>query len=288
MSGEDRYTRLKSLKEFGYEVDWNILSKKSVVIIGVGGVGSLIAEILARCGVGKLILIDFDTVEEVNLNRLFYEIKHIGLQKVTAAREVLQEINPSIDVEIYSTDVCAVEFEKKFEELLKESDLAFSCLDNLPARLYINQKNVKTKREYVDCGASRSGLGGYIHFIHPHISACYACTGTIDLGLKKESAEPCTASLPTTIAMIAALATETALKYFLNFGNIADYLGFNALTDNFIHRKMQKDPNCYICGEKKEYTKKEKEESYEKITKLTENKSVEELIDDLQDEEKSD
>ena len=56
MSEEDRYTRLKSLKEFGYEVNWEDLFEKKILIIGVGGVGSVVAEMLTRCGVGKLYL----------------------------------------------------------------------------------------------------------------------------------------------------------------------------------------------------------------------------------------
>lgn len=62
---------------------------KSVVIVGVGGIGSVTAEMLTRCGIGKLILIDYDTVEIENMNRLFFKPSQCGLSKTEAAYQTL-------------------------------------------------------------------------------------------------------------------------------------------------------------------------------------------------------
>ncbi|MHA1828511.1 MAG: HesA/MoeB/ThiF family protein [Candidatus Heimdallarchaeaceae archaeon] len=280
MKYEDRYSRLKSLKDFGYEVDWEVLFEKTLLIIGIGGVGSLVAEILTRCGVGKIILIDLDYVEAVNLNRLFYKNEHIGQTKVEAAKEILSTVNPNVKILPIFEDICNTNFETKFEQLIKESDLIFSCLDNLPARLYINEKSVKLNRPYIDTGATRSGLGGYVHLVVPRKTACYACTGSIDLG-KDEKGESCTASLPTTIAIIASLASEIGLKYILNFGVVPDYIGFNALTDQFIIQKMKRDDNCYICGEKR-YTETQKEEKMRDLKAMTKGKDLSNILDELE------
>lgn len=80
-----------------------ILSKSTVGIAGIGGLGSNIAVHLARCGIGRLILADFDSVEISNLNRQHYDRRHIGMKKTDAIREVLQHINP--DIELITHDV---------------------------------------------------------------------------------------------------------------------------------------------------------------------------------------
>ncbi len=282
MEDENRYTRLKSLSEFGLEVDWLDLAKMNVLIIGVGGVGSVAAEMLARCGVGELNIIDLDYVEEVNLNRLFYTVDQIGQTKVKAAEDVLKKINSDVEINGYFVDVCSSDFEEKFDELINDNSLTISCLDNLPARLYVNSKCVELNRPYVDSGATRSGLGGYVHLVKPRENACYACTGSIDLGEKKEGKD-CTASLPSTIAIVASFVTEISLKYLLKFGTIPDYIGFNALTDHYLKQTMPNDPNCHVCGDKI-FSKKEKKQSFEKIEKLTEGKELSELMEDLEEE----
>ena len=281
MVEENRYTRLKSISDFGYDVNWEDLQLKKVLIIGVGGVGSIIAEMLSRCGIGELYLIDLDVVEEVNLNRLFFKDDHIGKTKVDAAKQILSMVNSDVVVHPFMQDVCASDFEEKFEEILKECDLVVSSLDNIPARLYINQKCVELNKTYVDTGATRSGLGGYVHLVIPFKTACYSCTGSIDMG-KKEEGLSCTASLPSTIAIVASIATEICLKHLLEFGTIPDYIGFNALNDQYILQKMAKDPNCFVCGEK-EFTKEEKEKSIAELDSLTKGKSLSELMGDLDD-----
>ena len=276
---DDRYSRLKSLSDFGLDVDFNLLSSKSVLIVGVGGVGSITAEMLARCGLGTLALIDFDTVERVNLNRLLYTEAHIGRPKVDVMREYLNVINSDVSVEAFHTDLCSEDFENELHRLLSSYDLAISCLDNLPARLYLNSKCVEYNLPYVDTGATRSGLGGYVHLVIPFKTACYVCTGSMELSERKKGLD-CTASLPSTIAIIASLATEITLKYLLNFGKIPDYISFNALTDQYIITRMRRDPNCYVCGEKR-ITEEEQKASLEEIKDITDNKQLHQLIDDL-------
>lgn len=290
MPKNNRYTRLKNIKEFGFDVDFDELKQKAALIIGVGGVGSLVAEILTRCGIGKLFIIDLDVVEEVNLNRLFFSEEHIGRSKVEVVGELLKKINPSVTVESFHSDVCAVAFQSTFDRLIDECDIALSCLDNFPTRTYINERCVSLNKEYIDTGASRSGLGGYVHLVIPHKTACYECIGSIDLGLKEEG-EPCTASLPSTIAIIASLAAEHTLKYLLKFGNIPDYIGFNAITDHFSHKKHRRDPGCYICGEQekeKDLTDNAVSESLQYVETVTGGQEIDQLLEALESQEKKD
>ena len=83
------------------------LKQGRVAIAGLGGLGSNIAVMLARIGVGRLLLVDFDIVEPSNLNRQSYYIRHLGMPKTEALQSQLQEINPFIQVEIRTVEVAA-------------------------------------------------------------------------------------------------------------------------------------------------------------------------------------
>lgn len=86
MSGEvvdsNPYSRLMALKRMGIVEDYEQIRQKTVAIVGIGGVGSVAAEMLTRCGIGKLILFDYDKVELANMNRLFFQPDQAGLSKV--------------------------------------------------------------------------------------------------------------------------------------------------------------------------------------------------------------
>ena len=72
------------------------LKEKKVCILGLGGLGSNVAILLARAGIGSLKLVDFDTVEASNLNRQQYRISHIGLKKTEVMKTIVKEINPFV------------------------------------------------------------------------------------------------------------------------------------------------------------------------------------------------
>ncbi len=76
-----------------------------MLIVGVGGVGSVAAEMLTRCGIGKLLLFDYDKVELANMNRLFFRPEHAGLSKTEASRRTLEEINPDVQFEVFDGNI---------------------------------------------------------------------------------------------------------------------------------------------------------------------------------------
>ena len=81
------------------------LKEAKVCILGLGGLGSNVAVLLARSGIGSLKLVDFDTVEASNLNRQQYRISHIGIKKTEAMKNIIREINPFVEVEILDIKV---------------------------------------------------------------------------------------------------------------------------------------------------------------------------------------
>ena len=83
---DNPYSRLMALQRMGIVEDYEKVREKTVAVVGVGGVGSVAAEMLTRCGVGRLLLYDYDSVELANMNRLFFRPEQAGMTKVDAAK----------------------------------------------------------------------------------------------------------------------------------------------------------------------------------------------------------
>ena len=86
---------------------------KTVMVVGVGGVGSVASEMLVRCGVGKLMIFDYDKVELANMNRLFYTPDQCGMTKVAAAKKSLSFINPDVEIEDYNYNITTVREQRR-------------------------------------------------------------------------------------------------------------------------------------------------------------------------------
>ena len=102
----------------------------TVAICGLGGLGSNIAVALARAGVGKLILIDFDKVDISNLHRQQYQADQIGLYKTEALTETLKRIAPYVEIVSHSVRMT----EENFQELLQDADIICEAFDDAEAK----------------------------------------------------------------------------------------------------------------------------------------------------------
>ena len=102
------------------------LKKGRVAIAGAGGLGSNVALSLTRIGVGFIKIIDFDVVEPSNLNRQQYYVKHIGMKKVHAIKEILKEVNPFVNIEAIDKKI----EKENIEELFKDVDIIVEAFDN--------------------------------------------------------------------------------------------------------------------------------------------------------------
>ena len=113
------------------------LSDRAVVVAGLGSVGSYLAELLARTGVGRLIVIDPEEVEPTNLSRTTYEIGDIGRPKVDALARRLLNVNPRIVVERYRAAAEAMSV-SQLSALVSSADLVIAATDSMPAQRLIN------------------------------------------------------------------------------------------------------------------------------------------------------
>lgn len=127
----------------------------SVGIAGLGGLGSNIAIMLARLGIGKLKLVDFDVVEPSNLNRQQYFIRHLGMKKTDAMQEILADINPFVEVE--TIDVFLDE--KNIKDIFNEVDIIVEAFDVSTSKAIIVNTVLHEMPEHYIVAAS--GLAGY-------------------------------------------------------------------------------------------------------------------------------
>ena len=126
MSSEVRadnpYSRLMALQRMGVVANYEKIREKTIAIVGIGGVGAVVAEMLTRCGVGRLLLYDYDTVELANMNRLFFQPHQAGMTKTDAAVQTLAGINPDTKLESYHINCTTVDGYAQFEESVKGAD----------------------------------------------------------------------------------------------------------------------------------------------------------------------
>jgi len=108
--------------------------RKAVIgIAGLGGLGSAVAISLARTGIGRLIIADFDVVEPSNLNRQQYLMKHLGMAKTEAMKELLAEINPSVNVTAFQRKLSP----RNIRGAFRAADIIVECFDEAPAKSWL-------------------------------------------------------------------------------------------------------------------------------------------------------
>ena len=130
-------------------------SAATVAVCGLGGLGSNIAIALARAGIGRLILIDFDRVDITNLHRQQYKANQIGKYKTDALFENLKEIAPYIDMELHTVRVT----EENAEELLKDADIICEAFDNAQTKAMLTNFVLETMPSKFLVAAS--GMAGF-------------------------------------------------------------------------------------------------------------------------------
>ncbi|XP_017887465.1 ubiquitin-like modifier-activating enzyme 5 [Ceratina calcarata] len=283
------YSRLMALKRMGIVDNYEKIRELTIAIVGVGGVGSVTAEMLTRCGIGKLILFDYDKVEMANMNRLFFQPYQAGQSKVEAAATTLQYINPDVEIETHNYNITTVDHFDHFMNTISTGslskgpvDLVLSCVDNFEARMTINTACNELNQKWFESGVSENAVSGHIQFIIPGETACFACAPPLVVAenidektLKRDGV--CAASLPTTMGIVAGFLVQNALKYLLNFGEVSYYLGYNAMQDFFPKMTLRPNPNCddrYCKERQQEYESKPKTEK--KVEETVEDKPVHE------------
>ena len=182
--------------------------KKSVVgIAGLGGLGSAVAIALARVGVGRLILVDFDVVEPSNLNRQQYFIHQIGMPKVDALQENLLKINPYVRIRTYKEKLDRNNVERIFEE----AEVVVEAFDRADEKaMLINMVSEKMSDKYI---VAASGVAGYGE--NNEIKTVRFSSKIFIVGDHKTAAQPGVGLMAPRVGIVAHHQANTVLRILL-------------------------------------------------------------------------
>lgn len=220
----EHYSR--NMKTFSPK-EQSILLSSRASIVGLGGLGGAVTEILARLGIGLLTLIDDDTFEESNLNRQFLST-HPLLQtpKTRAAVKRVRKINPTITVKGHNELLD----DKNASHLIEKSDIIVDCLDNIQTRFILEGAAKKVGSPLVS--AAVAGVYGHVTSIFPKDKGLTLIYGDSDI-LPQKGVETSLGCLPHAVTLLAALESSEVVKILLNKGSVLrNKLGVIDLMDN--------------------------------------------------------
>lgn len=207
---EKRYQRnSKSLTES----EQSLLKQSRVAVIGLGGLGGGVAEMLARTGVGTLVLVDGDRFDETNLNRQLMSTEAlVGTSKADAAGERIRSINSTVQ------PICINEFltRDNFSQILAKCDLVVDCLDSIPAR-FLLRESARSMGIPMVSGAI-AGTFGQVTVIFPEdpgLERIYGDPDSARRGIEQELG-----NLSFCAMFIASVQASEAVKIIINRGNI--------------------------------------------------------------------
>jgi adenylyltransferase/sulfurtransferase len=241
-----RYSRHLILPEVGLAGQKKIKAT-SVLSIGAGGLSSPIAMYLAAAGIGKIGVLDFDTVDYSNLQRqILHTDADVGRSKAESAKETIHGINPNVEVVIHNTRITS----ENALDIIAPYDIVVDGTDNFPTRYLTNDACVILKKPNVYGSIFR--FEGQASVFAPHLGGpCYRCLypEPPPPGMVPSCAEG--GVLGVLPGIIGCIQTTEILKLALGKGTslIGRLLQFNSLEMKFRELKLRRDPACPVCGE---------------------------------------
>lgn len=243
-----RYSRQIMLPD----VDVNgqeIWLNSSVLIIGLGGLGSPVAMYLAAAGVGKLVLADDDEVELSNLQRqIAHNNRRIGQPKVDSVRNTITSINPEVRVKTLYSRLSDTDLNR----LVPSVDLVIDCTDNFKTRFAINRICFQHNKPLVSGAAIR--MEGQVTVFDPLTpeSPCYQCLYKV--GTEDTITCSNTGILSPLVGVIGSVQALEALKLLASVGKslAGRLLLLDAKTMEWRSLRLRKDPLCPVCSEREE------------------------------------
>lgn len=244
----ERYEKQILFEDMG-EAGQKMLLNKKVVIIGCGALGTVIANNLARSGVGHIKIIDRDYIELSNLQRqsLFDEddIKNT-LPKVIAAKNKLDKINSSIQIEGMIEDVNS----KNILDLCEGFDLILDATDNMQTRYLINDASMKLNIPWIYGGVVASS--GMVHTIIPNVTPCLKCLFPTEPPIGSVDTCDTVGVLNPITSVVASIESMEALKILTeNQDKILTGLLYIDLWENeFQYMDVDRSESCAVCNHK--------------------------------------
>ncbi len=234
----ERYNRQIKLPNFGVEAQKKLKAAK-ILVAGVGGLGTAAALYLTAAGVGKLVLVDKETIELSNLNRqILYTTEDLGKPKAKVAADRLRSLNPEISIEAIIVEIS----EENAPDIIKGCNVVIDGQDNYRTRYALNDACITHRIPFVH--ASVHAYEGRLMTILPGKGPCYRCI--VPVPPPEAGGFPILGTVPGTISTLQA--TE-AIKIVLGIGKL--YVGrmliYEALEMMFYEIKVERNPECPSC-----------------------------------------
>lgn len=240
-----RYSRHLILPDVGM-TGQEKLKQSSILMIGAGGLGSPVGMYLAAAGIGRLGIVDYDVVDETNLQRqIMHGTKDVGRPKLQSAKETLLDINPYLQIDEYEVPFTS----DNALEIMRPYDIVIDGTDNFPTRYLVNDACVMLGKPNIYGSIFR--FEGQASVFATENGPCYRCLypEPPPPGLVPSCAEGGVLGiLPGTIG---ALQATEAIKVLLGIGEplIGRLMIYDALMMEFTELNVRKNPNCPVCGE---------------------------------------
>ena len=242
-----RYSRHILLDEIGIEGQERIRAARALVI-GAGGLGSPVALYLGTAGVGRLTLVDHDTVDLTNLQRqIAHNLQRVGSPKAESAAQSIGAINPDVQVRtlVQRADAALL------DALVAEADVVLDCSDNFKTRHAVNAACVRHGKPLV-AGAA-IGFDGQVSVYDPRDAAspCYACVFPPDAAFEEVACATMGVFAPL-VGIIGCVQAAEALKLLSGVGqSLAGRLQMlDARTMEWSEMRITRQPECAVCSEK--------------------------------------
>jgi molybdopterin/thiamine biosynthesis adenylyltransferase/rhodanese-related sulfurtransferase/molybdopterin converting factor small subunit len=240
-----RYSRHLIMPEVGVEGQRRLKAAR-VLCVGAGGLGSPAALYLTAAGVGTLGLVDFDAVDASNLQRQILHSTHdVGRSKLQSARERLTALNPDVQIQTHETALSSA----NALDILRDYDVIVDGADNFPTRYLVNDACVLLHKP--NAYGSIFRFEGQASVFATADGPCYRCLypEPPPPGLVPSCAEG--GVLGVLPGVIGTIQATEAIKLILGTGRtlVGRLLLYDALTMRFRELKLQKDPDCPVCGD---------------------------------------
>jgi molybdopterin/thiamine biosynthesis adenylyltransferase/rhodanese-related sulfurtransferase len=240
-----RYSRHLIIPDVAMAGQQRLMNAK-VLCVGAGGLGSPALMYLAAAGVGTIGIVEFDTVDESNLQRqIIHGQSDIGKSKAQSAKEKISEINPYVNVITHEVRLD----NSNVKEIFSQYDIIVDGTDNFATRYLVNDACVLLKKPYVWGSIYR--FDGQASVFWAEYGPCYRCLypEPPPPGMVPSCAEG--GVLGVLCATIGSIQTTEAIKVITGVGEpmIGSLMIYDALEMSFRKIKVRKDPNCPLCGE---------------------------------------
>ncbi len=240
-----RYSRHLIIPEVGMAGQKRLKNAK-VLCVGAGGLGSPALMYLAAAGVGTLGIVEFDTVDESNLQRqIIHGQSDVGRSKAESARDSVKEINPYVQVNLHELRLDS----SNVMDLFSQYDLIVDGTDNFATRYLVNDACVLLNKPYVWGSIYR--FDGQASVFWSEHGPCYRCLypEPPPPGMVPSCAEG--GVLGVLCASIGSIQVTEAIKVLTGIGDplVGSLIVYDALEMTYRKIKVRKDPNCAICGE---------------------------------------